>query len=412
MKCKKCCLSLGEWNSKYCWFVLGVALLDIISMVIVFTYFFYSFKNDKNEVSPISIMSYLFFLNLGESLMIIPNLILKKNISSKKVELSEEKDDDDNNDNISVKFIFQRKTSMFSLKEKVFFYSVGLLKLLSDAFYISYQFYIEEDYSFIKVLTFSFYFELIFLFFISKIMYNITYYRHQYVSIIVITFFELIKFIIQYSGNGFRFFLGNLFSHIIYSLIKSFVTVYIKGLMNYKFISPYKACYIYGMVNLVITTVVYLIFSFIPCEREACIVEYDGKYYFGNIFSIFNTSIIFMILFFILKSVLVVLNYNIIHIFSVCHSFLIYHLSQFFELSPFAAIGIGNLDAVYPALIVMLVFFVINTFFVLLFLEIIEINVCKMNYNTKKNIQNRATIDSDFSNLLFANEDEATDFDN
>ena len=35
-----------------------------------------------------------------------------------------------------------------------------------------------------------------------------------------------------------------------------------------------------------------------------------------------------------------------------------------------------------------------------------------MNYNTKKNIQNRATIDSDFSNLLFANEDEATDFDN
>ena len=202
MKCKKCCLSFGEWNSKYCWFVLGVALLDIISTVIVFTYFFYSFKNNKNEVSPISIMSYLFFLNLGESLMIIPNLILKKNISSKKVELSEEKDDD-NNDNISVKFIFQRKTSMFSLKEKVFFYSVGLLKLLNDAFYISYQFYIEEDYSFIKVLTFSFYFELIFLFFISKIMYNITYYRHQYVSIIVITFFELIKFIIQYSGNGF-----------------------------------------------------------------------------------------------------------------------------------------------------------------------------------------------------------------
>ena len=407
MKFKKCCLSFGKCNSRYCWFIFGIALIDIISIAIIFIFFFYALKNDIVDINPINVMSYLFFLNLSDSLMIIPSLILNKNTSSKNDNLSKELDD-----NISVKYIFNQKTSILSLKEKVYLFSFGLLKLFNDAFYISYQFYIEKDYRFIKVLTFSFYFELIFLFLISKIMYNITYYRHQYISIIIITFFRLIKFIIHYSDNGFGFFLGNLFSHIIYSLIKSLITVYIKGLMDYKFISPYKACYIYGMINLLITTIVYLIATFIPCESDICNIEYNGKYYFGNIFSIFNISIIFMILYFILKSVLLVLNYNIIHNFSVCHSFLIYQFSQLFEFGPFVAFGFGDLSDSYPALVMILIFFVINTFFVLLFLEIIEINICKMNYNTKRNIEKRARIDSQFSDLIVINDDEETDYDN
>ena len=119
-----------------------------------------------------------------------------------------------------------------------------------------------------------------------------------------------------------------------------------------------------------------------------------------------------MILYFILKSFLLVLNYNIIHNFSVCHSFLIYQFSQLFEFGPFVAFGFRDLGVSYPALVMILIFFVINTFFVLLFLEIIEINKCKMNYNTKRNIEKRARIDSQFSDLIVINDDEETDYDN
>ena len=41
-------------------------------------------------------------------------------------------------------------------------------------------------------------------------------------------------------------------------------------------------------------------------------------------------------------------------------------------------------------IIISLVFFCVNIFFILLFLELIELNICKISYNSKFNIENRA----------------------
>ena len=40
-------------------------------------------------------------------------------------------------------------------------------------------------------------------------------------------------------------------------------------------------------------------------------------------------------------------------------------------------------------IIVLLIFFMISTFFLLIFIEIIEINICNISYYTKKNIIER-----------------------
>ena len=56
-------------------------------------------------------------------------------------------------------------------------------------------------------------------------------------------------------------------------------------------------------------------------------------------------------------------------------------------------------------------FSLIEIFFILLFLEIIEINICKISDNTKKNIQEREKEDMLALNSIFEKEDDKDDED-
>ena len=58
------------------------------------------------------------------------------------------------------------------------------------------------------------------------------------------------------------------------------------------------------------------------------------------------------------------------------------------------------------------VIFGLSIFCILLFLEIIEINCCKINYNTKKNIEKRAVTDLEFEDLNLDNNTEDSFNDN
>ena len=269
MEIKKRCISCGKINKRYFFLVLGVIITLIIYLVVIFEFQ----KNAKkinldiDNLTFLNILSYTFFLNIGESLMIIPHFILKKRSSLKNIEINTR-----HSTNLSIKYIFNRKSIDFSLKEKKNFYAVGLLKLFLDIMFIAYQLYIEIDFKLIKFFTYYFQFELLFIFLSSKIMYNIQFYRHQYLSIFILTISGFINFLIKNYDNKIGKFFFSLFSHMLYSFLKAFITVYIKGLMEYKYISPYKACYIYGIINLIIITIAYIITSFFPCNynEETC----------------------------------------------------------------------------------------------------------------------------------------------
>ena len=125
---------------------------------------------------------------------------------------------------------------------------LNFIKFFTDLFFITYLHFIAESRIFTMFndeLTHSFEFQLIFLFLISKLFYDIEYYKHQYLSIIILTVFELLSFIFEFSGEGFSHFFLFLHCHIIYSFLKFSITVYIKGLIGYKYISPYKARYFF-----------------------------------------------------------------------------------------------------------------------------------------------------------------------
>ena len=408
---KKCCISLGTCNKKYWLLILGIVITYIILMIFVHGLNNYNSNSAKNFLN---IFSYTFLLSLGESLMVIPELVLKKKISSTNNAVNSNNSNNYNNrdskskqnnkiKNRTIKYIFNKKSINFSLKEKIFYYSAGILKLFLDIMFILYQYVIEKDDDFKKVITFSFQFELLFLFLLSKILYNIQFYRHQYLAIIILTLFGLAKFIIKYYNKGVEKVFLYTFAHIIYSFTRAFIIVYIKGLMEYKYITPYRACYKYGLINLIIITIGYIIVSFLPCDddNESCNVIFNERHYYAHILDIFSIPGLFMFIIFLLKAIILVLDYIIILEFSVCHSFLFIELNQILETSSFK-----NIKDTYFYSIIVLIFFFLGIFFVLLFLEMIELNICKISYNTKRNIESRAKVDSFYSILNYIEADE------
>ena len=402
---KKNCISVGTCNKKYCYIILGqiIALLLVIILMVVF--YIYLTNNNYEKKIKIDLMLYLFYANFGEALMIIPDLLLKKTISSVNTNL----DFIQKMNNIK-KYIFKNNSKEFSTKDKIYFTIFAFLKLCLDITLMVYLLYFNNDSDnifnivlIIDFLVYAFNFELIFLFLLSKIMYGIQYYRHQHVSIIVLAVIALVNLIVKNMNKGISNLFFNFIYHLIYSFFKSLMAVYIKGLMEYKYISPYKACYRFGMTNLAIVTIVYIIVTFFPCDKDVCQTNYDGKRYFGNILLLFTIPGLFVLILLILKAVILIFNYITIHDFSVCHSFLLIHISQFLGFGAF----INNNSGIYSyQLLCFGIGFFLSILFILVFLEIIEINRCGMNYNTKKNIEIRAIEDMEYSDLNINNDNE------
>ena len=230
-------------------------------------------------------------------------------------------------------------------------------------------------------------------------MFNTKYYSHQYFSIIVLAFVGLGKFIIYFYNKGFGYFFLHLLIHLAYSFFKSLSTVYMKGLMEYKYITPYKACYVMGMFNLFIITIVYIIVTFYPCDNTFCKVEYNNKKYFGNVKTILNLPSLLTLVNILIKTIQLVLAYIVINDYSVCHSFLIV---QKFSVVEF---GLFSDDLILFFQILGEILTIISVFFIALFLEIIQINICKLNYDVKKNIEKRAAEDL----LVITNDENSLD---
>ena len=404
---KKCCLSFGKCKKKFWLLILVAFIIDVVLFIFV-SYF----SMNILYFDSIKMMPFLLFENLCQSFMIIPHLIFKK-MNASKARDSTDSSSSEKLQRFPTNFIFNKSEITFSFSEKIYFAFFIFLKLFTEIFYITYLLFVEKNKRFNDELAFSFQFELIFLFLISKLFYNIEYYKHQYISIIILTIFELINFYITFTGESTGDFFLYLHCHIIYSFLKSTVTVYMKGLMEKKYMSPYKVCFLFGVFNLIIVSLVYFIASFYSCDGYLCLEEYNGKYYFGNFVSILNINIFILLLFFTLKSIVLILNYVIINEFSVCHSFLLIKISQMLENSIHILIfGFGD-DASSNIIIASIfIFFGFYIFFIFLFLEIIEINSCNINYNTKKNIASRANSDFDMEDLNLDNntEDNLNDY--
>ena len=381
-----CC---GVFEKKYVYISLIQFAFNIIIIILFYLFLATNISNANVIKENKGIIQNVLLTYLGQSLCIIPELILKKyfkkEAGKKSISLFKKK----SKKPYIIELIFNDYSDRITIKDRIHIALISLLMLIVDILksYLSCRNKtFDGDYNFI---------ELIFLFIISSFIYSNVYYKHQYISIIAMLVFEIIKYIlkIKYYYISTLATIVDCLLQIVLGFMDGIIIAYLKGLMLLKFYSPYKATYIFGFINCIISLILLIAFSYIDVGSIG-LLSYDGGIYFDNIFFIFNTyNIGQMIILFFMGIVLgaMKLLYNVtINYFSVCHIFLLLQSRSFSSSvneeieknsGPFA-ISMINLCNFIEFLIT------------LVFLEIVELNFCGLNENTKKNIQKRAEEDT------------------
>lgn len=228
--------------------------------------------------------------------------------------------------------------------------------------------------------------EFTFLFFTSYLIFKLRYYKHQYLSIIIIIILEILRIIIKKKDMNT---IKNAGLQVIRAFIDSIFIGYSKALMEYKYFSPFKPLYIFGFINVIILLVISIIVSFIPVgDSSFCQIMHEGKCYFDNIGSIFNefsfVQFIGLFLYMISASGIQLLFNFIANNYTICHIFPYYIVYEFSKIFIYDSID----------LILLIIFCIIEFLIAFIFLEIIVLNFCGLNEYVKVNIEKRARLDT------------------
>ena len=384
-------ISCGIFDKRFIYICL-VNFFGIVIFGILFI-FLIIFCSDDENLNNILMNRGLFQKNflsyIGLSLCIIPELILKRKVKK------ENKDDHSilsksyKKSRLIIKLIYNDYSDRITFRDRIYIVLFSFLLLIVDSLkaFLSYkQSVFDGGYNSLI---------LIFLVVISIYIYNIPFYKHHYCCIIFIMIIELIKYIfkiIYFYSSNFEL-LDDILIQIIVGFAEAAVITYLKGLMEFKFFSPYKACYVFGFINTIITLILFFVVSYIPIKNG--LVEYgDGEnknYYIDNIFFVFhNYNIKQMIIMFFMSIILGMfkLLINIIsNYYTVCHIFILIQTEDFSQsVSQKIQTNSGGIWNIF-----LISFFGFLEFFItLVFLEIIEIGCFGLNKNTKKSIKKRA----------------------
>ena len=217
----------------------------------------------------------------------------------------------------------------------------------------------------------------------SYLLLKMKLYKHHFLSIIIITIVGIIHNIISgnfeiqtlkenYKGYIIYFFTEGTFN-ILYVLYKFF--------MIKKSIKSYRILFFQGLIELILGIITLTITTKYFPELDSFFIfieDIDGKEIFRFVSLIFINFITFLTIFIILD------------IFTAFHIFLLNIIS---EIIIFLCDGIFNSEF-HIMMIAYIFFLIISAFMVLVFIEIIHLNFCGLSYMTKKNIEERARLDS------------------
>ena len=367
-------ISCGKCDKRYFKILCLFFLLNIINLILYLIFLLITIVYLR-LVTGVSLLKPL-LTYIGMTLCFIPDLILKKKSQNKKSPEITEINNNKNNKG-SIEYIYNDLSDKIESRDYFHIGIISLILILIDFIKI----YLEKKENCEDA---QYYFtELPFILIISMYIYNINFYRHQYLSIIILTFLGFLQYIIKIlyyykSTSKFKDIIIDLFLQIIMGIGEAIYFSYVKSLMQFKFFSPYKACYIFGIINGIIVLIIYFIVSEIKCSKESllCSVQYKGAYYFDNIYAIITGynigQIIIGVLFCICFGVFKLLFNIIINYYSVCHIFLFLQNKGIAD-----SVGLEidkKINIIFQ--IIIQICYIINFFFSLVFLEMIELNFC------------------------------------
>lgn len=275
-------------------------------------------------------------------------------------------------------------------------------------------------------------FEILFVYLIfSKILIT-PMYKHQKCSVLFIIFFctllKIISNIIDYFDNTIKIYKTykiiipiGIIIFLLISFLRAYVSCKIKWLMDLKYISPNILLMLYGIIGIIICSIICTITTFVPCEdviisynemikicRQNKTIFYNNNteiktlnYY--DSFSIYYEKLckgdIFKNICLIIMKVLVnfLVKFFSILILKYLNPFFFIIASSiyffFYRLINIIFPNKDNENGIYIEFIAE-IFSIIG---ILVYTELIELNFCELNYNLKKNIIKRSL--NDYTNL-------------
>ena len=232
-------------------------------------------------------------------------------------------------------------------------------------------------------------FDLIFFTFFSWFLLNEKFYKHQYLSLLIMVIIVTITFILDFSHIKEN--IGDFFLVLYIELVYSINHVLNKYLMENKFCSPYEISFYEGIFCLIINIILLSIFSHIEIPKHSGIFKvfstknYEGKFFIDNFKSYtnsFDTKEFFAFLLHAINKV----SYNLFSLLTIKHfspSHVIIIL--FFGEIEYFIVTMKRGNYIFTIFI-----FILLIFSILVFTEIIELNFLGLSDNTKKNIRERA----------------------
>ena len=381
------CISLGKKNKRFLLHAIFYLLVMIFLNIIASIFKYMKVSTDNMPLILAICHACLIFF-------IAPECWFKYQISSSKIK---EKTKETLNSK-RVKYLF-KKSKPFNIK----IFLVLIIMIILDYIYDSGLIYFQKiksqdlDLLFIEIFKFM---DTLFLFIFFRVINKIRFYKHQYISLIIIIIMGLIKFGYKIINNKIYldFYLIGFF--IILPLLDSINIYFVQKFLTHDNFSPFFICFVTGIVYLLLSIPIFGIFYFIECgDSEICrlltnqVQSFDTKtaiiVYMTNIFN----SIFYSLQHFI--KFLTIDKFTVFHfiIISTCGELINVIFEQCYKFDIFD-------------LLVTLIAYAFEILGVLVFIERLELNFCGLNKNLKKYISIRAVKEFDDMKELENEEDE------
>ena len=369
------CISFGKINFKY-----AIVLIFFILKIIYANFIVYEYSEKINDNQLLDLL----LTNFGCFLCVIPALISKK-MYRKRVDSINSIKINNNYSNFVNRLYNKPYSESLTYKEIINLFIISVIELIIEFCYIFANIINDYDYN-----EKYFFVEILIWFFFPSIFLKLTFYKHQYTAIIIITIIGLIKTSISSFINK-SFDYKTLILEIIIYTLNGIIYGYLKGLMEYKLFSPYKCCYAIGLINSIFLIIMYFIVTYAPCNLEILCEEEE---HLDNVYSLFENinykEILILMSYSLLCGIDAVLINSIMNNLTLYHILIVFHIEQFINKIVYLEDKIERIATIS--------YFIAELIFILVFLEIIEINCCKLNKDLKRNIEERAILEAKSAN--------------
>ena len=357
-------INIGKVNKKF--------LIPVFGGIFRLIHLFLIGYNPKYQIATKNPFLLTIYTNIGMFLAFIPYIILIYRSKKSKI-LSDSKSESILNIELIHYDIF--------VKNRASKYKLIALSSVFDLFQtiLSFVFCLKCVYN-LWIL------DIIFISVFSYFILKSKLYKHQYLSMVIILILGLVLNVIEYFKLGEiedKFDIFEISMKFLMEIFFSITIVIIKYNMEKNYTSPYEICIWAGLFGLILNIIVLIILNRLE-------VTIDGIKYPDNYFELMNNYDIND--FFVCSSQIIIACIYNITIFVTCDYFTPVHILITLIIKEFYNHFQKTVNTLYNILGIITLIFISFTF--LIFIEIIELNIFNISYNTKKNIGIRSKIDS------------------